>query len=285
MNTKRRVISASRRTDLAAFYPEWLGTSLEKEQAHVLGPSGHIFDVSLKPRDVHTLVLWSKNFSRLIGNQFKLRELVAKYDQIYIHFTVTGLGGTAIEPGVPPLRETLGQLSALNEITGSPLRISIRFDPVLFWTEAGILRSNLDLFKKILPAAGRFGIRDIRFSFAQWYGKAVRRARKRGFEFIDPSLEKKRNEASKMAALAASHGLLLYSCSQSYLDGVPGIIPSRCINGEKLQSLHPAGEPALEEKDPGQRGECGCTRSTDIGSYTQSCPSSCVYCYANPRVL
>ncbi|MCK4557835.1 MAG: DUF1848 family protein [Candidatus Aminicenantes bacterium] len=33
-----------------------------------------------------------------------------------------------------------------------------------------------------------------------------------------------------------------------------------------------------------QRAECRCTESIDIGSYTQSCPHSCLYCYANPRV-
>ncbi|MDH4198294.1 MAG: DUF1848 domain-containing protein, partial [Candidatus Aminicenantes bacterium] len=29
--------------------------------------------------------------------------------------------------------------------------------------------------------------------------------------------------------------------------------------------------------------DCLCTESVDIGSYAQSCPHSCVYCYANPR--
>jgi hypothetical protein len=282
MKIKKRVISASRRTDLVASYPEWLGRVLEQERAHVLGPSGRIFDVSIRPRDVHTLVLWSKDFSKLIGNHYNLREMAAKYDQVCIHFTVTGLGGTAIEPGVPSMEEALDQLSSLIEIVGDPLRISFRFDPVLFWIEAGIIRSNLDLFKKIVPAVSRFGIRDIRFSFAQWYGKAVRRARSREFAFTDPSQEKKREEAQEMACLAASHGCFLSSCSQSFLEDVPGIIPSGCIDGERLQSLHPNGEPAERGKDPGQRRECGCTRSTDIGSYTQSCPSSCVYCYANP---
>jgi DNA repair photolyase len=63
---------------------------------------------------------------------------------------------------------------------------------------------------------------------------------------------------------------------------VPGIRPSACINGRLLQELHPNGAPVSVRKDRTQRRECRCTESVDIGSYTQTCPHSCVYCYANP---
>ncbi|MDA8425359.1 MAG: DUF1848 family protein, partial [Treponema sp.] len=33
-------------------------------------------------------------------------------------------------------------------------------------------------------------------------------------------------------------------------------------------------------KDPGQRPECRCAPSVDIGVYG-ACPAGCVYCYAN----
>jgi hypothetical protein len=281
----KRIISASRRTDLVASHPDWLGSVLEKERAHVLGPSGRSFDVSLQPADIHTLVLWSKDFSNLIENRFRLRECVEKYDQIYLHFTITGLGGTSIEPGVPPMAATLGQVAALRSIVGDPMRISVRFDPVIHWFESGLIQSNMAFFNEIAASVSREGVRDIRFSFAQWYGKAVKRARARDFRFSDPPLEKKREEASRLATAASSYGCFLHGCSQPFLRGIPGVRLSGCIDGMHLQALHPEKSPALSGKDPGQRKDCRCTRSTDIGSYTQTCPNSCVYCYANPCAL
>ena len=62
----RKVISASRRTDLIAFFPEWLSEVIQAESVCVLGPSGHSYTVDLSPESVHTFVVWSKDFSKLI---------------------------------------------------------------------------------------------------------------------------------------------------------------------------------------------------------------------------
>ncbi len=233
---------------------------------------------------MHTVVVWSKDFSNLLRNAHGLKDLLEAYDQVYCHFTVTGLGGTAVEPGVPSLREALDQLPGLTAFAGHPLRISVRFDPVLFWEDGGAVRSNLPSFPEIAAAAAGLGIRDIRTSFAQWYGKAKRRAATRRFPFVDPSDEEKRAHAAALAGIAAAHGLTLFACCQPALAGVPGIKPSACIDASLLESLYPGREKASPRKDRSQRAGCFCTESKDIGSYTQTCPHGCVYCYANPRI-
>jgi len=206
------------------------------------------------------------------------------YNQLYLHFTVTGLGGTAAEPGVLSYGEALAQLPALTGLVGDPLRVSVRFDPVLFWKEDGERRSNIAMFSEVAKAAAAQGIRDIRMSFTQWYGMAARRAVARGFHFSIPSDDEQRSRAMEMEAVATACGLVLHACSQPLLAGVPGIRPSACIDGALLESLHPRREPASLRKDRGQREACLCTESKDIGSYTQACPHGCVYCYANPKV-
>ncbi|OGD11293.1 MAG: hypothetical protein A2Y86_04810 [Candidatus Aminicenantes bacterium RBG_13_62_12] len=278
----KKIISASRRTDLPAFFPEWLAAALRAGRAEFIGPSGRGTSVSLVPAEVHSIVLWSKDFSGLLAGRHGLRELLGRYDQLCFLFTITGLGGTFIEPGVLPPHEALSQLPGLVRLAGDARRVSIRFDPVIFWREGEQLQSNLDFFDRVAREAAAFGIRDMRFSFAQWYRKAVRRALARGFDFVDPPVEEKRAAAERLAERAGALGLNLYACSQDILAGVRGVKPSACIDGARLQGLHPRGEPASRAKDSTQRPECRCTRSVDIGSYTRVCPHACLYCYANP---
>jgi len=280
----KKVISASRRTDLVAFFPGWLSSVVKEEKARVYGPSGHTYTVDLSPRAVHTFVLWSKNFTSLIRNRNRLRSNLEKYGRLYLHFTITGLGGTFIERGVPRPSEAISQLDPLIEITGIPERISVRFDPVVYWREEGEVKTNLHFFEKLAPELGARGIKDVRISFAQWYGKAVRRAAKHGFLYVDPSQEEKKQVARTLARIAKQQNLRLFSCSQDFLTEVAGISPSACIDGLRLQGLIPQGEPVSTKKDKSQRAECRCTESIDIGSYTQFCPHSCLYCYANPKV-
>ena len=280
----KKVISASRRTDLVAFFPEWLSSAIKTEKALVYGPSTHTYLVNLSPAVVHTVVLWSKNFSNLIENKYNLLNHIKKYDQLYLHFCITGLGGSLIECGVPPSSIALSQLEPLLKIVGKARRISIRFDPVVYWKDHGKIKTNLYFFEKLAPLVRNFGIKDIRISFAQWYRKAKIRAKRQNFTYVDPSYEEKKKDARYLAGIARDNGLNLFSCSQDFLSEVPGISPSSCIDGFLLQSLHPARDHVSQRKDKTQRKECRCTESIDIGSYTQACPHCCLYCYANPKI-
>lgn len=281
---KKKIISASRRTDLVAFFPEWLANVVSAEEVRVFGPSGHTYRVDLTPQNVHTIVLWSKNFANLIDNFSGLRDEFQKYDQLYLHFTVTGLGGSFIEDGVPLADVALSQLDSLIAIVGSSQRVSVRFDPILYWWEDGRERTNLHYFEELAPVLRNQGIRYVRVSFAQWYNKAKRRAVKKDFVYMDPPIEKKVREARYLDQVAKNFGLELYVCSQVALSEASGVKPSSCIDGTFLQGLHPDKAPVSTKKDRTQRKECLCTESVDIGSYTQFCPHSCLYCYANPKL-
>lgn len=281
----KKIISASRRTDLVAFYPQWLAEVFFREEVCFYPPGRKSpLKVDLSPEEVHTLVLWSKNFQPLLENSFGLQDLIKKYDQVYFHFTITGLGGSFLEKKAPPPEIALKQIPGLLKIAGRPERISLRFDPIVFWHENGQLKSNLSFFSQLARIISSFGIRTVRFSFAQWYKKAVRRAAKANLDFYDPPFEEKKKIVSRLVKIATAYKLELWSCSQAEIGGLPGIRPSACIDGRLLTELHPAREPASLVKDKTQRKDCLCTESVDIGSYAQSCPASCLYCYANPRI-
>ncbi|HZX10962.1 MAG TPA: DUF1848 family protein [Acidobacteriota bacterium] len=280
----KKVISASRRSDLVAFFAPWLSQSLHNELALVYGPSGHKYSVNLSPERVHTIVFWSKDFSNMIGDKNHLLKNIKKYDQIYLHFTITGLGRTFIERKAPFPHEAIKQFDELIKIAGSPNRISVRFDPVIFWKDKGGQHSNTQFFERLAPEVSSRGIKAVRFSFVQWYGKAKKRALKHNFQYIDPPKEEKIETAQYLVEVARKWGINLYSCSQDFLTVIEGIQPSACIDGSLLQRLHPNNEPVSIEKDKSQRKECRCTESIDMGSYKQSCPHACLYCYANPSL-
>ncbi len=278
------VVSASRRTDLVAHFPAWLARVLAEEKARVLLPSRRAKDIDLHPARVHTLVLWSKDFTHLLRNQYGLQDLCRKYAQVYFHFTITGLGGTPVERHVLRPDQALAQIKPLLNLAGSPERISLRFDPIVFWWEGKDRQSNLSFFLELARAAATHGVKQIRFSFAQWYRKAQLRAGRAGFPYFDPPEEEKLRAAESLSRIGQDFGLELFACAQPFLTRVAGIKPSACIDGRWLQKTHPQAAPASWQRDRTQRADCGCTESVDIGSYTQSCPHSCLYCYANTRL-
>jgi len=276
-----QVISASRRTDIPMHFSSWLANGIRSGFVDVPQPyTGRVRRVSLLPEDVHTIVLWSKDFRPLLQNVGGVREALAGYAQVYCHLTITGLGGTSLEPSIAPWQEVASQLPDLIAFAGDARRVSVRYDPIVHWYEGQTTKSNLSFAEPILREVSRSGITAVRTSFATLYGKVRKR---KGWRWYDPTRVERLQITQELVALAHSLGLTLYSCSQNDLQ-LAGAVPSRCIDGELLTALHPHGLSAPTGKDPGQRAECGCTLSVDIGSYRMRCPNGCRYCYANPRI-
>jgi hypothetical protein len=277
----RQVISASRRTDIPMRYPDWLATAIQQGFVDVPQPyNGRVRRVSLRPEDVHTIVLWSKDMRPVLADTAGVRRALSRYEQIFCHLTITGLGGTPLEPNIAPWREVAAQLPGLVGFVGDPRRITVRLDPIVHWYDGGEVRSNLPLAEPILRTVAESEITAVRISLATLYAKVRKRS---GWRWYDPLPAEREEIVGRLVELAQALGLTIYACSQSDLSQA-GALPSKCIDGELLRALHPQRLPAATAKDPGQRAECGCTPSVDIGSYLMRCPNGCRYCYANPRL-
>lgn len=274
------VISCSRRTDVPACFGDWLALALRTGEVEVPSPyGGPVRRVSLRPKDVHSIVFFSKDYGPLLAGVGGARGLLEAYEQLFFHLTITGLGGGPLEPNVPLWRKTATQLAELVAWAGDPRRVTARFDPIVHWREAEQVRSNLPLAEPVFDAIAKSGVRTVRVSIAGLYAKM----RRRGPCWYDPGPEERQEIAARLLALAEPRGLMLYACADSSLVEA-GLRPSACIDGRLLSELHPRRLPAPTRKDPGQRPACGCTPSIDIGSYRMTCPHACRYCYATPRV-
>ncbi|MEW6674196.1 MAG: DUF1848 domain-containing protein [Thermodesulfobacteriota bacterium] len=289
-STTQIVISASRRTDIPAFYMPWFMERAAHGFFEVVNPfNGQVSKVAATPERVHTVVFWSKNFGPFLKGGYG-EKLQQRGYHLFFNFTVNSTA-PLLEPRVPPLEERLKQLEELCR-RFDPRAVNWRFDPICSYTAGtGAIENNLADFGRIAAAAARCGVRRCITSFMDDYAKIRRRvAAKPGFSFLYPDPAERRRIVLEMAGALAQKGMALYlCCEKELLDSLPegsGIRGSSCIPNDFLATLY--GGRLSVKKDSGQRvaAGCGCKISADIGSYrTQPCHHRCLFCYANPATV
>jgi len=281
------VISASRRTDIPAFYMPWFMERIDQGYVEVVNPFNRISRmVELEPDRVHTIVFWSKDFGPFLTGGYG-ETLRRKGYPLFFQFTLNG-GPSTLEPRIPSLSVRLDQLRALCDHY-SPQSVAWRFDPITFFEDSsGKIHNNMTDFKEIAQRAAQFGITECISSFMDPYVKVCRRMLKAtGLRFIDPSIETKMNIILEIAKILEKKQIhLSLCCEKSLLSVLPkdsGITGASCIPNERLIELFGPGIPT--QRDTGQRVKkgCGCKVSVDIGDYKKHpCFHGCLYCYANP---
>lgn len=264
------IISASRRTDIPAFYMPWLLNRLQAGSVFYPNPfSGQVYSVSLQPEDVHSIVFWSKHYGPLLPH---LDELTERGYRFYCHYTITGVP-RLLEPSTP-LWPTAVEVFRTLAARTSPGHVQWRFDPIVFTPDLDAA-FYLDRFRTLATALAG-ATRRCYFSFATFYGKVKTRLQRAGIDYLDPPLEEKHALVGAMADVAAEYGMTLYACCQEAL--VTGQVqPAHCVDGDLLAELFP-NRPLVSQLNPTRAG-CGCMASRDIGVY-DTCPFGCLYCYA-----
>jgi hypothetical protein len=257
-----RIISASRRTDLPGYHAEECARRLMRLR---------------KP--VHSVFFWTRYPAALAGPGL-LGDLVRSgIENPFVHLTLTGLGGSRLEPNVPPTREVVTQLDDLiDALGGEPRRLLWRFDPVLKEL------MTPELFSTLAADLGGRGVRTCIISFpSQMSLKGSLDAQYRRFGIERWSRREKSELALRLVEVAGLHGLQVHACNQPRVveDTEGAVRPACCISAELAQRFHPRGLPLSLEKDPSQRRNCNCVVSHDIGRYTDRCGSGCAYCYSS----
>jgi len=275
LSARPRIISASRRTDIPAFYGEWFMRRLREGWALTYNPfSRRVFRVSLVPSDVAAIVFWSKNFGPFLP---RLAELAERGYNMVFHYTITGLP-RVFEGRVP---DTGAAVAAFRALAGmfSSRHVQWRYDPVLLTTVTD-KEYHLRRFRELCGRLEGLTTRCYT-SFVCLYPKVRRRLEgvlaKNGVQMQPATAEEQRELAGRLAEIAAGHGIALYSCCGDHLVGGP-VKKARCVDGGLLAGLFGL-DPGLFRPGP-SRKQCGCSESTDIGMY-DTCPHACVYCYAN----
>ena len=270
------IISASRRTDIPAFYTDWFLRRIEEQYCTVANPFNprQVARVSLAPADVDAIVFWTKDARPLIPHLDRLNRLGYRY---YFQYTVNGYG-ELFEPHVPPLDDCIDAFCELAAKIG-PDQVIWRYDPIVISNMTDV-EYHKDRFAGILDKL-RSATRRVVVSFVDDYRKATAQFRQLAREGVAVRLTTGSDEAAELAGFigqnAVVHGIEAFSCAEAFDLQPFGIKRGKCIDDALLEKLF--GIRVGFRKDRSQRPECGCVAAKDIGVYG-TCRHGCRYCYA-----
>jgi len=284
------VLSASRRTDIPAFFMPWFMQGIARGFFEVENPyNRRLFRVDVRPDRVHSIVFWSKNYAPFLEGGFD-RRLQERGYNLFFHYTLNGRQ-PLLEPGVPPVADRLEQLARLCR-RHDPRAITWRFDPICHFSDSAAPhkppQNNLAGFAEIAQRAAALGVRRCVTSFYDDYAKVRRRVRRgTSLGFSDPPLARKIAILNRMESFLGKIGVTLYTCCEKTLmDNLPAtcsIQKSACIPHDILVELFGGALPGTADRGQRRQLGCGCRISRDIGSYRhQPCRHNCLYCYASP---
>jgi hypothetical protein len=278
------IVSASRRTDIPAFHGEWFFDRLRAGHVKWVNPfSGTSQYVSFAK--TRAIVFWTKNPKPILPYLAGLDRRGLGY---YFQFTVNDYEAEGLEPGVPPLTERVQTFVELSRRIGRE-KVIWRYDPLL-------LTEGLDV-DRLVERVARVGERIypftdklvIAFADIERYAKVRRRLRTFGKGCRELTAEEMRVFAERLTAAVRPRGLTIATCAETIDLAELGIGHNKCVDDLLLTHLFPGDRELMDFlgpqeirqglKDTGQRKECGCIVSKDIGTY-DTCPHACRYCYA-----
>lgn len=307
------IISASRSTDIPAFYADWFFARLEKGYSAWTNPFNGVRSyVSYK--NTRFIVFWSKNPRPLLTHLDYLKE---RGIGCYIQYTLNDYVAEGLEKGVPKVEERIDTFKRLVDALGKG-HVIWRFDP-LFLAE-NISEDNL--LAKIENIGGQLNgyTEKMVFSFADIasYRKVKANLEKNAIPYKDWTEEQMLEFTKRLSELNKRWNYTLATCGEKVGLEQFGVKHNRCVDDALIirlaykdkrlmdflkVSIHdmpssdlfgeikqipadaiilPNGKYATrgDNTDKGQRQFCGCTVSKDIGEYN-TCPHLCEYCYAN----
>lgn len=275
------IISASRATDIPAFYADWFFHRLEKGYVRWRNPfSGQDSYVSFG--NTRFIVFWSKNPAPLLSHLSWLKE---RGIGCFIQYTLNDYETEGLEPNVPPLQQRIETFRRLVDALGIGA-VVWRFDPLIL-TDRITIDTLLEKIAHIADALVGYTEKLV-FSFAdiESYKKVSRNLRHSGINYREWDEASMRVFASLLSTLNRDNwNFRLATCAEFIDLSEYGIEHNRCIDPELISRSSP-DDAVLQnflfnaKTDNGQRKACGCILSKDIGAYN-TCPHGCLYCYAN----
>jgi hypothetical protein len=274
------IISASRRTDIPAFFANWFIERLNLGNFELANPfnPARTRTIKVAPATVEAIVFWTRYPLPLIKHLEQIEAM--GYSYIFL-ITITGYP-RFLEPKAPTQKKAIAAFQRLSDIIGNT-KVIWRYDPIVYSSstdEAYHLRN----FENLARALSGHTCRVI-ISFLDFYRKLTPRFRymqnEIGVEIIDV-LKRHPDRAillaGRLKGISAAYGMSIQSCAEETMLSDAGIAAGACIDSGYISKI--TGKELPYAKDKNQRAACLCAQSLDIGLYN-SCRFNCRYCYAS----
>lgn len=262
------IISASRRTDIPAFYSEWFLNRIKERYVLVPNPYNPniISRVNLDPAVIDCVVFWTKNPAPMIDKLDRLQDY--KY---YFQFTLNPYG-TELESKLPPLQKRIDTFKRLSDKIGRE-KVVWRYDPILT-NEQYTVAFHQDKFAEMAFALHDYTEKCM-LGFIDHYPHV--RAFLREFHIKPLIKEDIDSMVISFKKVADECSMELDTCTTKVDLSHLGISGGVCVDNRLIERI--IGYPITARKDKNQRDICRCVESIDIGTY-ESCLNGCIYCYA-----
>ncbi len=266
------IISASRRTDIPAFFSDWFIKRIEERYAYVRNPMNihQVSRINLSPNVIDCIVFWSKNPEPMLKKLDKLQDYT-----YYFQFTLNAYEDD-IEKNLPSLDKRINTFLALSNLLGKQ-RVIWRYDPIII-NDKYTLEWHIDKYSYIAGKLYKYTEKST-ISFIDLYTKIISNIKDK--QISELSYDIKMALAKELSSIACSYGIKIDTCAEDIDLSICNIEHARCIDDRLIAKL--LGCSIDVEKDKNQRLECGCVSSIDLGLYN-TCQNGCIYCYANHNI-
>ena len=259
------ILNISGRTDIPAFYSDWLMNRLEEGFIDVRNPFNPKMVSRIMMDDVDLLFFCTKNPIPMLD---KIKDIKKK---IYFHVTLTSYKKD-IEPNLPPKKEIIEAIKKISDMIGKE-NIVVRYDPVFINKEYS-LEYHVKSFDKICELLDGY-VNKILISFIDDYKNVrnnynvlkYRKLNENDYKVIGTSFSQS----------AKKHNIVVHTCAEERNLTEYGFIKDECLSKELALKL--TGK-VYKKWKARKNVPCECVEMVDIGVYN-SCKHYCKYCYAN----
>ena len=261
------ILSIDFRTDIPAFYSEWLINRFNEGYVYFRNPAypQTIHKIILDKQHIEGIMWCSKDYLPILHD---LKSITDKFPSIF-HYTITGYGKD-IEPNVPSLEQSIYTFKELSQRYGKE-KVIWRFDPIFYCKDFGeteILRRFENICKELHNYTDRVVV-----NFVSPYEKVKRHLP----EMVTMQPGMKKVLLLNMYGICQKYDFKLQTCGNGLqFKDLQGIEVTGCLDEHalNLMRIYP------KSKNKATEWGCLCYPNTCIGEYN-TCLHKCKYCYAS----